>query len=105
MNLFLFMASIDSCSFFFFSLVLITHDCMPDTSIWGNNLRPRMVSSSREDWVFFFLQVPRGSKHSEPPSPQDFLNHPDDSKPRSCVEIASRVVAGGIQDGGTHVYL
>ena len=99
------MASIDSCSFFFFSLVLITHDCMPDTSIWGNNLRTRMVSSSREDWVFFFLQVPRGSKHSEPPSAQDFLNHPDDSKPRSCVEIASRVVAGGIQDGGTHVYL
>ena len=64
-----------------------------------------MVSSSREDWIFFFfyrcLEAVNIQNHLQFRfRAQDFLNHPDDSKPRSCVEIASRVVAGGIQDGG-----
>ena len=69
MNLFLFMASVDSCSFFF-SLWCWLHMIVCLTHLYGEINWGLEWYLPLERIGFFFLQVPRGTKHSEPPSVQ-----------------------------------
>ena len=85
-------------------IVCLTH--LYGEKIWGLEW---YLPLERIGFFFFFdrcLEALNNQNHLQFSfRAQDFLNHPDDSKSRSCVEIVSWEVAGGIQDGGTHVYL